>query len=298
MVANCLYLQLNTENLPIFFLVADEKQKDETTTIETVATEAIEEKSVDTQDSHVKDSPDSPVPDTIEEAQRDVAEIRLEKQEELQGQDSTPQTETELISTEETTETNPPTSLCSQSSQITLPVLEAAEPVVMDLEEPRQEEAIDRTPPPAPQTEMPPTSDTDDRMGQSEDEEEEEDEQGLEESLEESLLKDESQGEDDQSRKEMQEGMKPELVLDETSNISHGDESSSGFLGSPAEADSQMLSMELSLVPAGRTRSDSLLTETEDSLPFDPLKPDGDKVKRRGSPGRSRVKQVDQTFSN
>ncbi len=280
------------------FVVADEKQKDETTTIET---EAIEEKSVDTQDSHVKDSPDSPVPDTIEEAQRDVAETRIEKQEEVQGQDSTPQTETELISTEEATETNLPTSLCSQSSQITLPVLEAAEPVFMDLEEPRQEEAIDRTPPPAPQTEMPPASDTDDRMGQSEDEEEEEDEQGLEESLEESLLKDESQGEDDQSRKEMQEDMKPELVLDETSNISHGDESSSGFLGSPAEADSQMLSMELSLVPAGRTRSDSLLTETEDSLPFDPLKPDGDKVKRRGSPGRSRVKQVDsrhQTFSN
>ncbi len=119
------------------FVVADEKQKDETTTIET---EAIEEKSVDTQDSHVKDSPDSPVPDTIEEAQRDVAETRIEKQEEVQGQDSTPQTETELISTEEATETNPPTSLCSQSSQITLPVLEAAEPVVMDLEEPRQEE--------------------------------------------------------------------------------------------------------------------------------------------------------------
>ncbi len=279
-------------------VVADEKLKDETTAIET---EAIEEKSVDTQDSHVKDSPDSPVPDTIEEAQRYVAETRIEKQEEVQGQDSTPQTETELISTEEATETNPPTSLCSQSSQITLPVLEAAEPVFMDLEEPRQEEAIVRTPPPAPQTEMPPASDTDDRMGQSEDEEEEEDEQGLEESLEESLLKDESQGEDDQSRKEMQEDMKPELVLDETSNISHGDESSSGFLGSPAEADSQMLSMELSLVPAGRTRSDSLLTETEDSLPFDPLKPDGDKVKRRGSPGRSRVKQVDarhQTFSN
>lgn len=282
------------------FVEADEKQKEETTTIETVATEANEEKSVDTQDPHVKDSPDSPVLDTIEEAQRDVAETHIEKQEELQGQDSTPQTETELVSTEEATETNPPTSLCSQSSQITLPVLEAAEPVVMDLEEPRQEEAIDRTPPLAPQTEMPPASDTDDRMGQSEDEEEE-DEQGLEESLEESLLKDESQGEDDQSRKEMQDGMKLELVLDETSNISHGDESSSGFLGSPAEADSQMLSMELSLVPAGRTRSDSLLTETEDSLPFDPLKPDGDKVKRRGSPGRSRVKQVDvrhQTFSH
>ncbi|XP_016119900.1 histone-lysine N-methyltransferase 2D-like, partial [Sinocyclocheilus grahami] len=269
----------------------DEKQKEETTTIEAVVTEAIVEKSEDTQDPPVKDSPDSPVPDTIEEAQSDVAETNIERQESLQGQDNTPQTEMESICTEETTETNPPTSSCSQSSQITLPVLEEAEPVVMDLEEvgskARQEEAIHRTPPPAPQTEMPPASDTDDIMVQSEDEEEE-DEQGVEESLEESLLKDESPGEDDQSRKEMQEDMKPELVLDESSNISHGDESSSGFLGSPAEADSQMLSMELSLMPAGRTRSDSLLTETEDSLPFDPLKPDGDKVKRRGSPGRSR----------
>ena len=87
-----------------------------------------------------------------------------------------------------------------------------------------------------------------------------------------------------------QEG-KADLLLDDTSNLSHGDESSSGFLGSPAEPDAQ-LSMELSLVPAGRSRSDSLLTETDDSLPFDPLKCDGDKAKRRGSPGRSRVKQV------
>lgn len=271
----------------------DEKQKEESTS-ETVVTEAVEEKSEDTQDPPMKDSPDSPVPDTIEEAQPDVSETPVERQE-SQGQDEPPQTETELDSTVEATETKPPTSLCSQSSQITLPVLEEAEPVAMDLEDESSEtrqEAIDRTPPPAPQMEMPPASDTDDRMGQSEDEEEE-DEQGVEESLEESLLKDDSQGEDDQSRKEMQEDMKPELVLDETSNISHGDESSSGFLGSPAEADSQMLSMELSLVPAGRTRSDSLLTETEDSLPFDPLKPDGEKVKRRGSPGRSRVKQVD-----
>lgn len=282
--------------MSVVIVEADEKQKEETTTIETVATEATKEKSVDTQDPPVKDSPGSPVPDTIEEAQLDVAESHIERQEELQKQDSTPQTKTELVSTEEATETNPPTSSYSQSSQIKLPVSEEEEPAVMDSEEvgseTRQEEAIDRTPPLAPQTEVPPASDTDDRMGQSEDEEEE-DEQGVEESLEESLLKDESQGEDDQSRKEMQEDMKPELVLDETSNISHGDESSSGFLGSPAEADSQMLSMELSLVPAGRTRSDSLLTETEDSLPFDPLKPDGDKVKRRGSPGRSRVKQVD-----
>lgn len=270
----------------------DENQKEEESTSETVVTEAVEEKSKDTQDPPMKDSPDSPVPDTIEEAQPDVSQIPIERQE-SQGQDKPPQTETVVDITVDSTETKPPSSLCD--SQITLPVLEEAEPVAMDLEDMGSETrqgSIDRTPPHAPQTEMPPASDTDDRMGQSEDEEEE-DEQGLEESLDDSLLKDESQGEDDQSRKEMQEDMKPELVLDETSNISHGDESSSGFLGSPAEADSQMLSMELSLVPAGRTRSDSLLTETEDSLPFDPLKPDGEKMKRRGSPGRSRVKQVD-----
>ncbi|KAG7477467.1 hypothetical protein MATL_G00069890 [Megalops atlanticus] len=88
-----------------------------------------------------------------------------------------------------------------------------------------------------------------------------------------------------------EEGAKAELFLDETSNLSHGDGSSSGFLGSPAEADSQSVSMEMSLVPVHRARSDSLLTETDDSLPFDPLKPDGDKIKRRGSPGRSRIKQ-------
>ncbi|XP_036386570.1 histone-lysine N-methyltransferase 2D-like [Megalops cyprinoides] len=88
-----------------------------------------------------------------------------------------------------------------------------------------------------------------------------------------------------------EEGAKAELFLDETSNLSHGDGSSSGFLGSPAEPDSQSVSMDMSLVPVHRARSDSLLTETDDSLPFDPLKPDGDKIKRRGSPGRSRIKQ-------
>ncbi|KAM9342462.1 histone-lysine N-methyltransferase 2D [Pholidichthys leucotaenia] len=84
--------------------------------------------------------------------------------------------------------------------------------------------------------------------------------------------------------------VKPELLLDEMSNMSHGDESSSGFLGSPGEPDPQ-LSMELGLVSAHRSHTDSLLTETDDSLPFEPLRSDREKVKRRGSPGRSRVKQ-------
>ena len=99
-------------------------------------------------------------------------------------------------------------------------------------------------------------------------------------------------------KQEPQEQRKPDqLLLDEMSNQSHpshGDESSSGFLGSPTEGEAEpdaQLSMELSLIPTERSRSDSLLTETDDSLPFDPLKPDGEK-KRRGSPGRSRVKQV------
>ncbi|XP_035595855.2 histone-lysine N-methyltransferase 2D-like isoform X2 [Oncorhynchus keta] len=98
-------------------------------------------------------------------------------------------------------------------------------------------------------------------------------------------------------KQEPQEQRKPDqLLLDEMSNQSHpshGDESSSGFLGSPTEGEAEpdaQLSMELSLIPTERSRSDSLLTETDDSLPFDPLKPDGEK-KRRGSPGRSRVKQ-------
>ncbi|XP_027867311.1 histone-lysine N-methyltransferase 2D isoform X1 [Xiphophorus couchianus] len=75
---------------------------------------------------------------------------------------------------------------------------------------------------------------------------------------------------------------KPELLLDEMS-------SSSGFLGSPGEPDNQ-LAMELGLVPAGRSHGDNL-TETDDSLPFDALRSDREKAKRRGSPGRSRVKQ-------
>lgn len=94
-------------------------------------------------------------------------------------------------------------------------------------------------------------------------------------------------------KQELQEQMisKPELMLDEMSNMSHGDESSSGFMGSPGEPDPQ-LSMELGLEPGGRSHTDILLTETDDSLPFEPLRSDGEKAKRRGSPGRSRVKQV------
>lgn len=87
----------------------------------------------------------------------------------------------------------------------------------------------------------------------------------------------------------------PELLLDEMSNLSHGDESSSGFMGSPGEPDTQ-LSMEFSLESAARSHTDNLLTETDDSLPFEPLRSDRDKVKRRGSPGRSRVKQVRSPF--
>lgn len=91
--------------------------------------------------------------------------------------------------------------------------------------------------------------------------------------------------------KEQDQDVKPELLLDEMSNMSHGDESSSGFLGSPGEPDPQ-LSMDLDLVPAGHSHPDNLLTETDDSLPFEALRSDREKVKRRGSPGRSRVKQV------
>lgn len=93
-------------------------------------------------------------------------------------------------------------------------------------------------------------------------------------------------------KQELQEQIiKPEFMLDEMSNMSHGDESSSGFMGSPGEPDPH-LSMELGLEPAGRSHTDNLLTETDDSLPFEPLRSDGEKAKRRGSPGRSRVKQV------
>ncbi|XP_055079337.1 histone-lysine N-methyltransferase 2D isoform X2 [Periophthalmus magnuspinnatus] len=94
----------------------------------------------------------------------------------------------------------------------------------------------------------------------------------------ESRLLPHSEDEDeDETIKQDLTSVKPELLLDEMSNISHGDESSSGFLGSPGEPD---------LMP----RSDNL-TETDDSLPFEPTRSEREKAKRRGSPGRSRIKQ-------
>lgn len=112
----------------------------------------------------------------------------------------------------------------------------------------------------------------------SEEEEEEEDDEAL-------------RGEEQCVAIKQEIKVKHELLLDEISNLSHGDESSSGFMGSPGEPDPQ-LSMELCFEPAGRSHTDNLLTETDDSLPFEPLRSDREKVKRRGSPGRSRVKQV------
>lgn len=112
-------------------------------------------------------------------------------------------------------------------------------------------------------------------------EEEEDDEQAKAEAEEHALA----------IKHELQERKVKEELLDELSNLSHGDESSSGFMGSPGEADTQ-LSMELGLDGAGRSHGDNLLTETDDSLPFEPMRGDREKVKRRGSPGRSRVKQV------
>uniref|UniRef100_UPI0037E8BB20 histone-lysine N-methyltransferase 2D n=1 Tax=Semicossyphus pulcher TaxID=241346 RepID=UPI0037E8BB20 len=113
----------------------------------------------------------------------------------------------------------------------------------------------------------------------SEEEEEEEDDE---------LMKDVHNVDIKQELQEQE--IKRELLLDEMSNMSHGDESSSGFLGSPGEPDPQ-LSMELGFVPADRSHTDNLLTETDDSLPFEPFRSDREKAKRRGSPGRSRVKQ-------
>ncbi|XP_060794449.1 histone-lysine N-methyltransferase 2D isoform X5 [Neoarius graeffei] len=223
----------------------------------------------------------NPVTDTMLETVPKVAEphaedVRLQKEASRQGK--------ELSSNMNVTVTEP--TLVSSSSpppRILLPaVLDEVKPVAMDISE-VQNEVSDRTSPPVPQVE-PSASDTDDRAGQSEDDEEEE------ELLDETHCKDESQVEDIPKQKaDAQEmSIKSELLLDEMSNMSHGDESSSGFLGSPGEVDSQM---DLSVVPAGRARSDSLLTESDEFLPFDPLKSDGEKLKRRGSPGRSRVKQ-------
>lgn len=235
------------------------------------------------------DSLASPVTNTMLEAVAKVAERHTENVQ-LQEEVSTHE---ESSSNTDITVTEPtPVSSSSPSPQIPLHAdLDDAEPVAMDLSEAgsevQNEEVSDRTSPPVPQVE-PFASDTDDRVGQSEEDEEEED------LLDELHCKDECQAEDGpkQDADAQETSIKSELLLDEMSNMSHGDESSSGFLGSPAEVDSQMLSMDLSVVPAGRVRSDSLLTESDDFLPFDPLKSDGEKLKRRGSPGRSRMKQV------
>ncbi|XP_027026218.2 histone-lysine N-methyltransferase 2D isoform X1 [Tachysurus fulvidraco] len=237
------------------------------------------------------------VTDTMLGSESKVAEAHedVQLQEEVSRQDGK-----ELSSDSNATETEPaPLSCSSPPSQIPLPaILDKVEPVPMDLSEARSEvpneEVSERTSPSVAQVE-PSASDTDERVGQSEEEEEEEDDDDddEEELLDEAHCKDESQAEDVPKHEAIshETSIKPELLLDEMSNMSHGDESSSGFLGSPAEVDSQMLSMDLSVMPAGRARSDSLLTESDEFMPFDALKSDGEKLKRRGSPGRSRVKQ-------
>lgn len=229
----------------------------------------------------------NPVTDTMLETVPKVAEAHAE---DVQLQKAASRQGKELSSNMNVTVTEPtPVSSSSPPPRILLPaVLDEAKPVAMDISE-VQNEVSDRTSPPVPQVE-PSASDTDDRAGQSEDDEEEE------ELLDETHCKDESQVEDIPKQKaDAQEmSIKSELLLDEMSNMSHGDESSSGFLGSPGEVDSQM---DLSVVPAGRARSDSLLTESDEFLPFDPLKSDGEKLKRRGSPGRSRVKQVERFYA-
>lgn len=236
----------------------------------------------------------NPVTNTMLETVPKVAESRAE---DVQLQKEASRQGKKLSSNMDVTVTEPtPVSSSSPPPQIPLPaVLDEAKPVAMDISEAGSEvqnEVSDRTFPPVPQVE-PSASDTDDRAGQSEDDEEEE------ELLEEAHCKDESQVEDvpKQEADAQETSIKSELLLDEMSNMSHGDESSSGFLGSPAEVDSQMLSMDLSVVPAGRARSDSLLTESDEYSSFDPLKSDGEKLKRRGSPGRSRVKQVERFYA-
>ncbi|XP_029010874.1 histone-lysine N-methyltransferase 2D isoform X3 [Betta splendens] len=125
---------------------------------------------------------------------------------------------------------------------------------------------------------------TEGRLLPHSEEEEEDDEEDDDEQMK-------GEGElEDMKRKLQMQVLKPDFLMDEMSNMSHGDESSSGFLGSPGEPDPQ-LSMELDFGSAGRSHTDNLLTETDDSLPFEPLRSDREKVKRRGSPGRSRVKQ-------
>lgn len=235
------------------------------------------------------DTLSNPVTDTVQDAVPKVAEPHA-KDVQLQEEVSRQEGKDSSCNMDVTVTEHTRASFSPPSPEISLPpVLDEAEPVAMDISEAgsevQNEEASDRTSPPVPQVE-PSASDTDDRLGQSEDDDEEED------LLEDAHCKDDCQAEDGpkQEADAHEMSIKSELLLDEMSNMSHGDESSSGFLGSPAEVDSQMLSMDLSVVPSGRARSDSLLTESDEFLPFDSLKSDGEKLKRRGSPGRSRVK--------
>lgn len=173
-----------------------------------------------------------------------------------------------------------------------------AEPVTVVGEQCESMEPADvepRTNPLTPQVEAPSSADMDTRDNQVEEGEEEEEEEV--EELGDTKQDFEGELKIKQEPELLETGAKQDDLLDEMSNMSHGDGSSSGFPGSPEEAELQTQSAGLSLLPAGRPRSDSLLTETDDSLPFDPLKPDGDKIKRRGSPGRSRVKQVPQSLA-
>ncbi|NXS67763.1 KMT2D methyltransferase, partial [Pandion haliaetus] len=92
-------------------------------------------------------------------------------------------------------------------------------------------------------------------------------------------------------------------ILNEISNLSQGDTSSSfpgsePLLGSPDPEGGGSLSLELGPASADAslqkedTGSLPLGAETDDSLLFEPAaKGDGDKSRRRSSPGRSRVKQ-------
>lgn len=93
-------------------------------------------------------------------------------------------------------------------------------------------------------------------------------------------------------------------ILNEISNLSQGDTSSSfpgsePLLGSPDPEGGGSLSPELGPASADASlqKEDAgslpLGAETDDSLLFEPAaKGDGDKSRRRSSPGRSRVKQV------
>ena len=176
---------------------------------------------------------------------------------------------------------------------------EDSEPMAVDREDQKKPAPCLGSSPPSPASPRPPSAPADTQGCPSADEadcralpqsEEEEDEEEDEEEEEDD---DEDGGEPMKclrvkiKQEPVERQVKVEL-LDEASNMSPGDGSSSGFLGSPAEPDPQ----DFCLLPARRSRADSLLTETDDSLPFEPHKCDGEKLRRRGSPGRSRIKQV------